>query len=81
MGYDCLFFHSFSGVGEAVALAGLRGQQASVNAFELNCRIEERREAIYELAPRRLSPSRASRPSQPSTLPTVERQGQGMDLE
>lgn len=58
-----------SGVGEAEALAGLQGQQASLDPFELNCRIEERREAIYELAQRRLSASRASRPSQPSTLP------------
>ncbi|MGA9055773.1 MAG: hypothetical protein WB763_04610 [Terriglobia bacterium] len=43
-----------------------RGKQrilASRDAFELNCRIEEKREAIYELAQRRLSPSRASRPS------------------
>ena len=29
----------------------------SIHPFELNCRIEERLEAIYELAQRRLSPS------------------------
>ena len=61
-----------SGVGEAEALTGRQGQQASLDPFELNCRIEERLEAIYELAHRKLSPSRASRPSPSRPTPTVE---------
>jgi len=58
-----------SGVGEAEALAGLQDQQASLDPFELNCRIEEKLEVIYELAHRRLSPSRASLTSPPPTHP------------
>jgi hypothetical protein len=58
-----------SGVGEAEALAGLRGQQASLDPFELNCRIEEKLEVIYDLAHRTLSPSRPPRPSLTPTHP------------
>jgi hypothetical protein len=36
--------------GEAEALAGLRAQQASLDPFDLNHRIEEKLGAIYELA-------------------------------
>jgi len=51
-----------SGEGEAEALARLQAQQASLDPFELNRRIEEKLGAIYELAHRRLSPSRARLP-------------------
>jgi hypothetical protein len=52
-----------SGEGQAEALAGLRAQQGTLGPFELDRRIEEKLGAIYELAHRRLSPSRASLPS------------------
>jgi hypothetical protein len=54
-----------SGEGEAEALARLRAQQASLDPFELHRRIEEKLGAIYELAHRKLSPSRALPPSRP----------------
>ncbi|HWT82177.1 MAG TPA: hypothetical protein VN648_25620, partial [Candidatus Methylomirabilis sp.] len=53
--------------GGAEALARLQAQQASLDPFELNHRIEEKLGAIYELAHRRLSPSPASLPSRPPT--------------
>jgi transposase InsO family protein len=56
-----------SGEGEAEALARLQAQQASLDPFELHRRIEEKLEGIYELAHRRLSPSRGSLPSQRPT--------------
>ena len=56
-----------SGEGEADALARLEAQQASLDPFELNRRIEEKLGALYELAHRRLSPSRTPLPGQ---LPT-----------
>jgi transposase InsO family protein len=56
-----------SGEGEAEALARLRAEQASRDPFELNRHIEEKLEAIYELAHRRLSPSRASVPGRRPT--------------
>ena len=52
-----------SGEGQAEARARLQAQQASLDPFELDRRIEEKLGAIYELAHRRLSPSRASLPS------------------
>ena len=52
-----------SGEGEPEALARLQAEQASLDPFELNRRIEEKLGAIYELAHRRLSASRASLPS------------------
>ena len=58
-----------SGEGEAEALARLQAQQASLDPFELNRRIEEKLGAIYELAHRRLSPSRARLPGQRPTRP------------
>ena len=54
-----------SGEGKAEVLARLRAQQTSLDPFELNRCIEEKLGAIYELAHRRLSPSRASLPSRP----------------
>jgi hypothetical protein len=51
-----------SGEGQAEALAGLQAQQASLDPFQLDRRIEEKLGAIYELAHRRLSPSRTSLP-------------------
>jgi hypothetical protein len=56
-----------SGEGEAEALARLQAQQASLDPFELNRRIEEKLGAVYELAHRKLSPSRASLPSRRPT--------------
>lgn len=56
-----------SGEGEAEALARLQAEQVSLDPFELNRCIEEKLGAIYELAHRRLSPSRASLPSRPPT--------------
>jgi hypothetical protein len=56
-----------SGEGGAEALARLQAQQASLDPFELNHRIEEKLGAIYELAHRRLSPSRAPRPNRRPT--------------
>jgi hypothetical protein len=56
-----------SGEGGAEALARLQAQQASLDPFELHRRIEEKLAAIYELAHRRLSPSRGSLPSQRPT--------------
>ncbi|MBI4166023.1 MAG: hypothetical protein HY508_09865 [Acidobacteria bacterium] len=54
-----------SGEGKAEALAPLDAPPTSLDSFELNRRIEENREAIYDLAHRRLSPSQASLPSRP----------------
>jgi transposase InsO family protein len=51
-----------SGEGEAKALAQLCTQQASLDPFQLNLRIEEKLAAIYELAHRSLSPSRSPFP-------------------
>jgi transposase InsO family protein len=48
--------------GQAEALTRLRAQQASLDPFELDRRIEEKLASIYELAHRRLSPSRLSFP-------------------
>jgi hypothetical protein len=56
-----------SGEGQAEALARLQAQQASLDPFELERCIEEKLGAIYELAHRRLSPSRVPLPS---NLPT-----------
>ena len=56
-----------SGEGQAEALARLQAQQASLDPFELDRRIAEKLGAIYELAQRRLSPSRVPFPRQ---LPT-----------
>src|SRR5499425_1968149 len=56
-----------SGEGEAEALARLQAQQASLDPFELHRHIEEKLGAIYELAHRRLSPSRPSLPRQRPT--------------
>jgi hypothetical protein len=56
-----------SGEGEGEALARLRAQHASLYPFDLNRRIEEKQGAIYELAHRRLSPSRGLLPSQSLT--------------
>lgn len=56
-----------SGEGEAEALARLQAQQANLDPFELHRHIEEKLGAIYELAHRRLSPSR---PSLPRPRPT-----------
>ncbi len=51
-----------SGEGEVEALTQLRTQQANLDPFELNGRIEEKLAAIYELAHRSLSPSRSPIP-------------------
>jgi len=56
-----------SGEGQAEALARLQAQQASLDPFELDRRIQEKLGAIYELAHRRLSPSRVPLPRR---LPT-----------
>ena len=56
-----------SGEGIAESLARLQAEQARLDPFALNRRIEEKLEAIYELARRRLSPSRGSLPSPPPT--------------
>ena len=56
-----------SGEGTAESLARLQAEQARLDPFELNRRIEEKLGAIYELARRRLSPSRGSLPSRPPT--------------
>jgi transposase InsO family protein len=56
-----------SGEGQPEALARLLAQQANLDPFELDRRIQEKLAAIYELAQRRLSPSRASFPSRLST--------------
>ena len=56
-----------SGEGEPEALARLKAEQADVDPFELHRRIEEKLGVIYELALRRLSPSRGSLPSQRPT--------------
>src|SRR5262249_38453674 len=56
-----------SGEGEAEALARLQAQQASLDPFELHRHIEEKLGAIYELAHRRLSPSRPALPRQRPT--------------
>jgi hypothetical protein len=42
-----------SGEGDAEALARLRAQQASLDPFELNRRIEQKLGALYDLAHRR----------------------------
>jgi hypothetical protein len=52
-----------SGEDEPEALARLKAQQADVDPFELHRRIEEKLGAIYELAHRRLSPSRVRYPA------------------
>ena len=52
---------------EAEALARLRAQQASLDPFEPNRRIEDKLGAIYELARPRLSPSWDLLPSQSLT--------------
>ncbi len=57
-----------SGEGEVEALARLQAEQAGLDPFELNRRIEEKLGAIYELAHRRLSPSWPSLPSRPPTV-------------
>jgi hypothetical protein len=51
------------GEGEAEALARLQTQQASLDPFELHRPMKERLGAIYELAHRRLSPSRVRFPA------------------
>ena len=56
-----------SGEGEAEALVRLQAQQASLDPFQLSRRIEEKLGALYELAHRRLSPSRPSLPRQRPT--------------
>jgi len=53
--------------GEAEALARHQAQQASRDPFQLSRRIEEKLAALYELAHRRLSPSRPSLPGQRPT--------------
>jgi hypothetical protein len=50
------------GEGEAEALARLQAQPARLDPFERSRRLEEKLEARYELAHRRLSPSRGSLP-------------------
>jgi hypothetical protein len=60
-----------SGVGEAKALARLRTQQANLDPFELSRQVEEKLEAIYELAHRRLSPTRARLSRQPPIQPDL----------
>src|SRR5215467_8732927 len=47
---------------EAEVLARLQAQEGSLDPFELHRRIEEKLGALYELAHRRLSPSRARLP-------------------
>jgi transposase InsO family protein len=56
-----------SGEGEPEALTRLKAEQVDRDPFELHRRIEEKLGAIYELAHRRLSPSRGSLPSQRPT--------------
>jgi transposase InsO family protein len=49
-----------SEVGQAQALARLQTQQKSLDPFELSHRIEDKLGALYELAQRKLSPSRSA---------------------